>query len=457
MAIRSGGGTGVLVALVVFVLTTVFLLVMTIVFFAGKNEAEDRANTAQAELDSFINRAQQQADDAKQVRAAAATERQSVYGFLMGQRAETAAWISGNRSADLAAMQGDLGIPKDQTVKGVVTDLRRQLRAKTDEVTSLNGRIGDLNRQLAAARDSLEAARTDSEQQVAAVRGEIEQYSQAADELKRQVNEARTSIARTKDEREGRHRSRVGELQSEIDDLRAERSVLDSRLLALEAKVRAIELKPANPAELVDGRIIAVEGAGEQVFIDIGRIDRVVPGMTFEVFDDANAIQTSDRGGQGRGKSTIQVLRVGEATSTAKVIRQSPGRPVVKEDVIANAVFNPNYRFKFLVHGKFDVDGDGRPSDAESDFIRSRIVEWGGEVVAGDQLTGDLDFLVLGMQPPIPVGLPFDATEAQIQSNLEARLARDNYDRLFKQASDARIPVLNWHRFQTLTGGMTGR
>jgi hypothetical protein len=129
----------------------------------------------------------------------------------------------------------------------------------------------------------------------------------------------------------------------------------------------------------------------------------------------------------------------------------------VKDDVIANAVFNPQYSFKFLVHGKFDVDGDGRPSDAEADYVRSRIVEWGGEVVTGDQLTGDLDFLVLGYQPPMPSPLPFDATEAQISANLEARQARETYDRLFRQASDARIPVLNWHRFLALTGGMTGR
>lgn len=452
MAIRSGGGTGVLVALVVFVLTTVFLLVMTIVFFSGKNAAEDRANTAQAELDSFINRAQQQADDAKAVRAAASTERQSVYGFLMNQKAETAAWIAGNRTADLAAMQSELGIPADQTVKGVVTDLRRQLRAKTDEAASLTTRIGDLNRQLSAARDATEQARAEGEQRVEAIRGEINQYARAADDLQKQVSDARVSIEQTKDDRENRHRSRVGELQTEIDELRAERSVLDSRLLALEAKVRAIELKPANPAELVDGRVIAVEGAGEQVFIDIGRVDRVVPGMTFEVFEDANAIASSPR-----GKATLQVLRVGDATSTAKVIRQTTGRPVVKDDVIANAVFNPQYSFKFLVHGKFDVDGDGRPSDAEADYVRSRIVEWGGEVVTGDQLTGDLDFLVLGYQPPMPSPLPFDATEAQISANLEARQARETYDRLFRQASDARIPVLNWHRFLTLTGGMTGR
>ncbi len=41
MAIRSNAGTGVIVSLVVFVLATVFLLVLSIVFYAsGREQAE---------------------------------------------------------------------------------------------------------------------------------------------------------------------------------------------------------------------------------------------------------------------------------------------------------------------------------------------------------------------------------------------------------------------------------
>ena len=41
------------------------------------------------------------------------------------------------------------------------------------------------------------------------------------------------------------------------------------------------------------------------------------------------------------------------------VTRSVPGQPLVRGDVVANAVYDPNYRFKFLVHGKFDIDADG--------------------------------------------------------------------------------------------------
>ncbi|MEC8558719.1 MAG: hypothetical protein VXY94_01430, partial [Planctomycetota bacterium] len=70
----------------------------------------------------------------------------------------------------------------------------------------------------------------------------------------------------------------------------------------------------------------------------------------------------------------------------------------------------------------------------------------------GDELTGDLDFLVLGEQPAMPAPLPPDAGDDQFRAFLQAREARERYDRLFDQASRAQIPVLNWNRFETLTG-----
>ncbi|MDZ4831920.1 MAG: hypothetical protein SGJ09_17225 [Phycisphaerae bacterium] len=457
MAIRSGGGTGVLVALVVFVLLFVFTTVMTIVFYVGKNEAMQRANTAEADLGAFITPGQQQAEESKQLKASAATDKKSLYGYLMDQRAETAAWAAGNRSADLSALQTELGVPKEKTVKDTLADVRRQLKAKSDESNALNTTVNDLKKLVASAKEEAETARKDGDAKVDAVRQEISGYGTAATELEEKVRGAIATLDAERARLNERFNSQKNEMQAEIDSLRADASIKDSRVRALEDKVKAIEVKPANPAELVDGRIIAIEGSGDQVFINIGKRDRVVPGMTFEVYDDANAIQASDRSGQNRGKASLQVMRVADSTSTCKITRQATGRPVVKDDVIANAVFNPDYKFKFLVHGKFDIDGDGKPSDNEADYLKSQIRAWGGEVIDGEALSGDLDFLVLGMKPMAPPPPPPDATETQIEALLAARNAAETYDRLFFQASNARIPVLNWNRFQILTGGTTSR
>jgi len=454
MAIRSTGGTGVLVALVVFVLTTVFLLVMTIVLYAGKDEAQLKMNEAEARLAEFITASQRSDDTARALQQAASNERESLYGYLLKRGGDVAEFVSGNRSADLAAMRAALEVPDDANLKDFMAGLRRQLKAKTDEGSGLGVQLGEAKKQRESLETELATARANARREAEAIRAEIASYRAASETLRDEVTDARSAIERTKEDREARHRSQVAQMQEEVDTLRADRSVLESRIAALQSKVDAMNIRPKDPAELVDGRIVAIDPGANQVFIDLGRRNRVVPGMTFEVYDDANAIGSTDgRGGTNRGKASVQVIRVDEGTSTAKIVRSTTGRPVVRDDVLANAVFDPDYRYRFLVHGKFDVDGDGKPSDSEADYLKSRIVEWGGEVSEGSSLTGDIDFLVIGVLPPMPAPLPPDASEAQTLAALELRNARDSYDRLFQQAVDAKIPVLNWNRFQVLTGG----
>ncbi|MBL9120069.1 MAG: hypothetical protein JNL80_09170 [Phycisphaerae bacterium] len=455
MAIRSGGGTGVLVALVVFVIMWVCLLVMTIVFWAGKSNEMNAKNEAETKLNAFVNAAQQQDETLKATKAAAETERKTVYGVLMDQRTAVAQLLGGNPTGDAKALQAELGLKDGETAKGLISDLRRQLKAKDDEAKSLSTRVAELTKQSSELNDSIDGEKKNAQKLADSIREQFAGYDKAGDDLVKQVEQTVADMQKVIDELKGGHQGRIDELQAQMDSLRADTAVIQSRNDVLVKKLEAIELKPANPAELVDGRVIAIEGSGDQVFVNIGQKDRVIPGMTFEVFDDANAIAASDKG--GRGKASLQVLRVAESTSTCKIIRQSTGRPVVKDDVIANAVFNPDYRFKFLVHGKFDVDGDGKPSDSEAEYLRSKIKDWGGEIVPGDMLVGDLDFLVLGVQPPMPSPLPDNPAEAQMQAAIEARAAREGYDNLLRDAIEARIPVLNWNRFQILTGTSAGR
>lgn len=455
MAIRSGGGTGVLVALVVFVIVSVCLLVMTIVFWAGKsNEMIARAD-AETKLRSFVDSAQQQDDTLKAMLAAAGSERKSVYGVMVAERGEVARIVGAAANADAKAIQGELGLKDGETVKGALSDLRRQLKAKEDEAKSLNNRVTELTKQSSELNDAIATEKKNAQKLADSIREQFAGYDKAGDELVVRVEDTLRQMQAVVDELKRTQQVRVDDLQGQMDTLRSDTLVIQNRNDELRKKLEAIELKPANPAELVDGRVIAIEGSANQVFISIGQNDRVIPGMTFEVFDDANAIAASDKG--GRGKASLQVMRVSESTSVCKIIRESTGRPVVKDDVIANAVFNPNYKFKFLVHGKFDVDGDGKPSDSEADYLRSRIKDWGGEVIAGEKLVGDLDFLVLGVEPPMPSPLPLNAAESQIQAATEARAAKDTYEALLKNAIEARIPVLNWNRFQVLTGTVAGR
>lgn len=180
--------------------------------------------------------------------------------------------------------------------------------------------------------------------------------------------------------------------------------------------------------------------------------------MVFDVYDDASNIQYDpDSGSVVPGKARIEVLKVSDTSSTARLIpdprraRSGTRAPVVKDDVIANPLYSPQYKYKFLVHGNFDVNGDGKATKGEADYVRRQIGSWGGEIVEGDTLRGDLDFVVMGVQPIRPADLAPDADNAAYTAYFEARKDYDAYQRLYQAARESRVPVVNWNGMQVLT------
>ena len=188
------------------------------------------------------------------------------------------------------------------------------------------------------------------------------------------------------------------------------------------------------------------------VYLNRGRNDQIVLGMTFEVYENAAQIQADDEEGGARGKASIQVIKIGDASSTAKVTRSVKGRPILPNNVITNAIYDPDYTFKFLVHGKFDVNHDGKPSEEEADYLRDRIRRWGGEVVTGNEIPGDLDFLVLGVEPRPPAKPSTQSSTQILNEYRRIRTMVDRYQSMLNQAQQAKIPVLNQNRLDILTG-----
>jgi len=445
----SRSSTGVIVALVVFVVLSVALLAISIILYNGQVAAEKKENEARAELSAIITASELGRSDVQAMRSNAGSK--SLFGYMAEQSADVNKFVAGDSTANLTKMRADLGVGENETVRDAMRKLAQDRDARSQEASSLKTKSADLDKEIQALKTKVAEAEKARQDAIAKVTASIDSYKQAAEGYRGEFDSAKAALNQSRADMEARFASETTTLQNELDGLRAERSVLDQRIGALQRKVESTSTKAANPAAMVDARVVDIDAKTGTLFISIGSNKRVVPGMTFEVFDDAAGIVAAADSGS-RGKASVQVVKVGDTTSTCRVLRGSGSRPIVKDDVLANAVFNPDYKFKFLVHGKFDANGDGKATTGEADYVKSRIKEWGGEVVDGDTLTGDLDFLVLGTVPPMPVSLPSDATEAQTLSYTEQRAARETYDKLFRTAADAEIPVLNWTRFEALTG-----
>ncbi len=433
--------TGLMVGLVIFVILTVGLLASTIYLqVTATKSAEEASNKAKLQADA----------DARLRNAEAAFK-------------------------SLAALvAGDPGLtPSEETVSKLREGLAREgytnVRAELESLRSRSQQLeqdnDNLKKQAAAGLADANAAREEAKKAMAAadaakrkVEGDIDGYRASVNNFGSEVKETVSSITKTQMDMDQRHRVELAELQGQINQMSEQRTDLSARVAKLQDAVDQYRIKPANAASLVDGRIIDVADEDGQVFVSIGSRQRVQPGMVFDVYDSPASIQYNPSTSELiPGKARIQILKVEADTSTARVIPEETKfgtraqRPVVKDDVIANAIFSPDHRYKFLVHGLFDIDNDGRATAAESEYVRARIQSWGGDVVSGDALQGDLDFVVMGVKPMKPLDLPTNADAGQFSAHLEQQRAFESYETLFGEAQTARIPVLNWNRMQVLT------
>ncbi|HWB19401.1 MAG TPA: hypothetical protein VG711_03805 [Phycisphaerales bacterium] len=456
MAVRSGAGTGVVVSLIVFILTSVFLLVLCIVFYTGKtNEMEERIAAKRA-LDQYVSSSQRNSDEYKTYESNAKANNMSVSAYLSKQYQDLMKFVDADPNQTVSMAKDrfkGLGVDNDGVIRTSMSDLSHKLKTAETDRDNLQTQLNDCNAKVAEKEAQIAQMKKDNEEALAQVGQQVEPMTDANKIYKNQVDAAVAGIEQAKEQMKSRYESRITDLSNDLEKLNQERVLLIGRLNELEQKVSASRIKPTSPDLLVDGHIIDVAGSHDQVFIDRGKNDRIVLGMTFEVYDEARNIVPDLRTNEVvPGKASLQVIQVGDTSSKCKITRATAGRPVVKGDIIANAVYDPKYRFKFLIHGTFDVDGDGRPTSQETEYLKSLVMDWGGTVVTGETIPGDLDFLVLGVKPPMPPPLPTDATEVQINDQMRKRRAVDVYESLMKQATDAQIPVLNANRFFILIG-----
>ena len=456
MAVRSGAGTGVIVSLVVFVLTTVFLLVLAIVFYAGKTKEMEAKATAEAALATYVRSQERSGDTFKGFEAAAKDRRQSVAQFLNTRYEDLMSFVGGDPTMTLDSMKTEFkrfNFKDNDTVRARMQAMNSDLNARQSELEGMNNQVKTLTQQMAEKEAQIKQASESHQQEMDAVEGRIASYRDAAEENRTQMQAAVDELNRAKDTLRSRYEGRIHELENETDNLSRELVVLKGKITEFERARNDARLKSRNPAMLVDGHVIDVPGTSDQVYVDRGQKDRVVRGMTFEVYGQESQIVVNPQTGElPRGKASLEVLKVNDTTSICKITRSQTGNPIIRGDVIANAVYDPTYRFKFLIHGKFEIDGDAKPTETEAEYLRSLVLDWGGTVVTGDDLPGDLDFLVLGVEPPKPPPLPSDASPVLINDWVKRNEANERYNLVFRQAREAQIPVLNANRFFILIG-----
>jgi hypothetical protein len=170
--------------------------------------------------------------------------------------------------------------------------------------------------------------------------------------------------------------------------------------------------------------VVSALGPAETLYINIGIGERVVPGMTFEVYDERATLPSVTTFGEHNpgSKGWIEVVSVANGSSTCRVVNaERNAAPPRAGDQIFNFIFARGRQNHFGVAGDFAM--------ATRESVTALITKWNGVV---DETVGpQTDYLILGNAP-------------------KEEAARRGYETTRSQAEQLKVPVVSEERFNLL-------
>jgi len=439
-----------MVAVAILGTLTVAFLVTTLVFVAKVQKLTRDNIQLKSDLDRAV-RADERDDRWNLLQQMAGN--QGVVRYLDSSLRDTAEKVTGSRRDEANILLDRINASLDEDASsliGTVDKLRADNDALQRRLEEADASSDAARSDLQAAQDAIGALRAKLDDGMNRMTSEVDTYKAGTDEYRAGIEATRQQFDTKLQEIQGESDATVRSLETEIGDLESKLAIANDQLRTLRIERGEEGLRPQSEATLVDGRVIGLNTASNEVSIDLGRRDHVVLGLTFEIYPGDSTIRPGRGGRYPTGKASVEIMRIDVGSSVGRIIRRQAGNPILVGDSVANAVYDPSKVYSFAVFGNFDTNNDGLRTPQERQSIKSLIAEWGGDV--SEDVQGDTDFIVLGSRPVLPPQpRPSDPVEL-IQSFLLKKQTVQKYDEMFKQAEATGIPVLNQNRLYTLTG-----
>ncbi|MEO0586578.1 MAG: hypothetical protein AAF078_02970 [Planctomycetota bacterium] len=419
-------------------------LVLAIVFYVNLSDLQQRADTAEGELRDVATTSELTIPSVQALRQSSGT----VVGQLLDENEALKSQINADPGITLEALNTIVdGLDISGSLIGTIRSLQQEVAFANEQQQAAQAARDAANERAQAAEADRDAIRAQFDASVQEARTQAQAQKEAADDVRNSLSGVQSDLTSQLADFRNQQARTSQELQTRIVDLERTNRELNDELVT-----QKLTGQYAKAITSPDGRIVSVPPDDDKVFINIGSLDRVIPGMTFEVFRAGELIGLEDGEFDSlRGVATVEVITTEARTSMTRVVRVSPGQDVREGDVLVNLVYEPTAELRFHVFGSFDVDGTGEPNTADRRRVESMIERWGGDVM--ETFSPDADFLVLGAEPGVPQPLPAGTTDpVLIEENVRAQQAYDQWQALAAEASNVGVPVLNENRFLALIG-----
>jgi hypothetical protein len=452
----SGGTVWMIVFAGAWLTSTVFLVIL----YTGQEELKNEAARLQGANRRLISPAE---DKAIELIKGAQETGPTVAGLLEEARGQTATLATGEatdaagavrqkRDAILKSIRDDNIVPKAESFEDVslheaLTRLYESYRsehdlrlAAEDRATQNEGQVAQFVEASGRQKTDFEKRAQETAQQLTQCEADRTAYRSERDKgvekIEKDLEESRkrNDLDLTK-ERQARKAA-----EDRLKDLQA-------RLASQQARYGELLIGPEKlaTARQADGKILTAVPGDDSVYINLGRRAGMVLGLQFGVYSSQTGIPED-----GRGKAQVEVVSIGQSSSECRIIGVAPSQVIVKDDLIASPVFDPNRPLTFVVMGEFDLDRDGILDGDGAGTLRSLITAWGGLV--SEEITPLTDFVVLGAAPRRPKAPP-EGTAAPAAATADPAVAAWNaYNQGVEQTRTLSVPTLPQDVFLNFLG-----
>lgn len=470
MAARQASqGNAVMYTMITFVALFIIAAVFAVVYYVKSEEFRTQAELAKEDLQSIASPSEKGSlarivGKPTQGKSYLGTMQQVVndlYSFILGQQPadNSPATVKFNEiSMKIAALNENvLGEdvnpaigPNGVALLKTIEELKLKLDNARAEISDLDESNEDLQIDLddATARDEQNSQNFVTE--LNQFQSKFDQMQESFDELKTAMDNATAEQVETFQEKLDTEQTKLR--QKQLDLQITEKKLNDSEKERQDALAKLDSLKPDPDKEVQahqpDAQIVRIDSRNGIVYLDAGVKDHVYRGLTFAIYDRNKPIPED-----GEGKAEIEVFQVAEQVSAARIVKSDTKNPVVKDDVVANLIWDRNMPNRFVVAGDFDYNNDGRIDADGAQRIIELIERWGGTVA--DTITVDTDFLIVGVEPVLlrrPTQRELDIDPMAQQRHEMSAKKIDAYNQLLDKAASLGIPVFNQKRFLFLIG-----
>lgn len=454
MAGRTSTSVGMGIAITVLSVLALGFFVLATVFYGKFNKAQGELKSQAANVEQYVKASEQQRDDIRQMLQPAKAKNKSVVGYLAESMQTAMQRVTGNKNDSPEALTEKLSKVEgadSASLLALIEDRANRIKALDDQVKAAEAARAAALADKQAEVDRVKGVEERHAATLAAISAQVEEYKKEVDTFRDGTNKARADMEARVASITSEFAQREQELSARIAKLQEENLVSAGQIAKLRGERNQELFKGRAEESLVDTKVVALKPNENAVVIGIGRKQKVDVGMSFAIYGDAASIKLDPVTGEyPRGKANVEVIAVSDTTSTCRLLSESKGNPVAVGDAVANALYDPNKTYSFLIYGNFDVNNDGIATPLEQSDLKALIEGWGGKSV--EDLGGDVDFLVLGQRPILPPRPGADAPIEILQEYIRLSRIVERYDSLYKQAISTGLPVLNENRLYTLIG-----